>query len=562
MLINNTIVASAQEERFTRVKHDNRFPYQALEWCLQSNNLSYNELDGIAFYEKPILKFDRVLHQHLQHFPRSYSPFTQYTSSWINQKLNIRHILKTELNYHGPVWFVPHHMAHAASSYYLSNYDNALIATLDGVGEWSTTTLNLGKNDSITQLSEIHFPHSLGLLYSTITAYLGFNVNADEYKVMGLAAYGNPKYYRSHFKKLLKQHQDGSFHLDMRFFDFDWANHMPSDLLIKLFGKPIRKANQPITYFHAAVAASLQERLETVFVNLLTTTHQTLTQKGFSTSNLCLAGGVALNSLMNGKLLSKTPFTNLFIPPDPGDGGGAMGASLFVAQQKSRATNTTFNHKKISNSFTPYLGPQSDWYQIQQALLKSKLPFETYSWQEIYSLVAQKLADGEVIAWFQGKLEWGPRALGNRSILASAHQKKMKDKINQKIKKRELFRPFAPVILEKNIATYFQSDTPLPKASKYMVLVYQFKNVAKKEVPACVHIDGTGRLQAVNKTDNKHYAKVLEAYEKLTGIKAIINTSLNIQEPIVATPEDVIATFKKSEIDILIIDQFVVRRQP
>jgi len=586
LIIDDKVVAAAAEERFSRIKHDSSFPFKALEWLLQSNNIAYNELDAIVFYEKPLVKFERVLSQHLQHFPKSLPTFMQTTSSWLNQKLNVKKTLREQCEYYGPLLFAPHHLAHAASSYYLSGFDDAALITVDGVGEWATTTIGHAQKNTITLEKEIRFPYSIGLLYSTITAYLGFRVNYDEYKVMGLAAYGDPCPFQKHFRKLVQLHPDGSYQLNMHYFDFDWAQHMPNPAMEKLFGKPIRKSDEPIQHFHAAIAAALQERTEQAVFNLARAAH-----RQHPSDNLCFAGGVALNSLMNGKLLKKTPFKNLFIPPDPSDAGGALGAALhgsfaimnnpnilkksderiLISDQKPNYSNVepTSQRKqseirhKLANSFSPYLGPGYDWYQIESSLTQEGLGYQVLKRDQLIKKTAQELADGNVVAWFNGKMEWGPRALGNRSILAAATSAEMKELINVKVKKREPFRPFAPVIRTEKARDYFETDTPLPQSADYMVVVYPFHQqiIDDNLVPAVVHQDGSGRLQTVSRKDNPDYYDLLEKYEQLTGIKCFINTSLNIQEPIVCSVADVISTFKRSEMDVLVVGKYLVSKK-
>lgn len=374
LIVDDEVVAAGAEERFSRQKHDNRFPNLAINYCLKESGLAINELDAIVFYEKPIWKFDRLLHQHLQHFPKSYRAFMDTTASWVTQKLNVKKILKDELHYHGPVLFLPHHLSHAASSYYLSGFDKSVITTIDGVGEWATTTIGVGGSDNgdkngdkIKIDQEIRFPHSLGLLYSTLTAYLGFKVNNDEYKVMGLAAYGDPKPYQKHFHKLLRIHDDGSYSLNMKYFDYDWAQHMPSAAMAELFGHPMRKKESKIYQYHRDIAAALQDTLEKAVFNLLTKAHQR-----YKIDNLCLAGGVALNSVMNAKILSHTPFKRLYIPQDPGDAGGAMGAALYVAKHPEivvkKKRKNSYVPLNFAKKFTPYLGPKYQAHQIKTAL--------------------------------------------------------------------------------------------------------------------------------------------------------------------------------------------------
>lgn len=456
--------------------------------------------------------------------------------------------------------FIPHHLSHAASSYYLSPFQKTAIVTLDGVGEWATTTIGTGQKNKIQIDQEIHFPHSLGLLYSAITAYLGFKVNNDEYKVMGLAAYGDRKPFKKHFEQLVTLHSDGSYSLQMRYFDYPWAQHMPSTKMVELFGHPIRKKDSQIYKYHRDIAAALQATLEQAVFNLLTTTHQK-----YRVDNLCLAGGVALNSVMNAKILKNTPFKRIFIPPDPGDGGGAMGAALYLDRNPQLLNNKTKpkkTHLNLNRSFTPYLGPGYNSYQIKKALDQAELKYQFYQNRDKFlTRIANLLVQKQVIGWYQGRMEWGPRALGNRSILTAATSVEMKDLLNAKVKKREMFRPFAPVILKKYMADFFEIDQPLPKIADYMLLVYKFTKPGRKNIPATVHVDGTGRPQSIKRKDNPLYYDLIETYQRKTKIPVIINTSFNIRgEPIVCTPKDAINCFLGTEIDYLVMDQFVIKK--
>jgi carbamoyltransferase len=562
LIVDGRVVAAGAEERFSRKKHDNSFPKLAIDYCLQESGLAINELDAIVFYEKPIWKFDRLLHQHLQHFPKSYRAFMDTSASWLNQKLNIKKILKDELHYHGQTIFLPHHLSHSASAYYLSPFKKATIVTIDGVGEWATTTVGLGQKDKIQINQEIRFPHSLGLLYSTLTAYLGFRVNNDEYKVMGLAAYGKPNPYREHFNKLITLHNDGSYSLNMDYFDFDWAQHMPSKKMVELFKHPIRKSESKIYKHHKDIAAALQQKLEEAVFNLLNNIHHK-----YKIDNLCFAGGVALNSVMNAKILKNTPFNRLFIPPDPSDAGAAMGAALYLDRNphliKTKVKSKQKTHLSISKTFAPYLGPSYNSFQIKQTLDKTGLKYKFYKdRQKLLDKTSNLLIKKQVIGWYQGKMEWGPRALGNRSILAAATSREMQDILNAKVKKREMFRPFAPVILKKYMADFFEIDKPLPKIADYMLVVYKFTTQGKKNIPAVVHVNDTGRPQSIERKDNPLYYDLIDNYRKKTGIPVIINTSFNIRgEPIVCTPEDAVRCFLGTEIDYLVIGNALISKK-
>lgn len=566
LMIDDKIVAAAAEERFSRKKHDNSFPKLAARYCLDEAHLAINELDAVVFYEKPILKFDRMIHQHLQHFPKSHQVYNESFGSWLNVKLKLNQVLRDELKYYGKVFYIEHHLAHAASAYYLSGFPESTVVTLDGVGEWATTTVGYGKGKDLRIDRELHFPHSLGLLYSALTAYLGFSVNDAEYKVMGLAAYGDPQPFKKQMDELIQLFPDGSYALNLEYFDFEWSSKMYSQKLEKLFGYPTRQPESPMERQYENIAAALQAKLEEVVFHLLNAEY-----KRHKTPYLCLAGGVALNSVMNGKLLRATPYKHLFIPPDPSDAGGAMGAMLYLrfhpelmGLPKLTKKESSALQQKLAAEFTPYLGPAYPWYKIEQTLKDFKLKYEFIpSKKKLSTEVARLVADQQIIGWFQGRMEWGPRALGSRSILASAATVEMRDIINEKVKHRELFRPFAPVILEKFTAQYFKSDKQLPKSARYMLMVYPFKpKVGQRDVPAVVHVDGTGRLQTLHRADNPLYYDLIESFQKKTGVPIIINTSFNIRgEPIVCTPEDAVRCFLHTDIDVLVLDQFVVKKK-
>ncbi len=544
------IIAGAAEERFTRIKHDNNFPKKSIEFCLDSLGISANEVDVISFYEKPFIKFERIISQHLDNFPRNYKQFMKTIGPWFGSRLQIKKTLEEELHYFGKINFIDHHLSHAASAFYLAPFNKAAIVTVDGVGEWSTTTIGSGSGQNIEIDKEIYFPHSLGLLYSTLTTFLGFDANDSEYKVMGLAAYGDPKPFRKHFEKIIEVFPDGSFKLNMEYFDFDWAEHMPSEKMSELFGHPIRKESDKVKRYHENIAASLQVKLEEIVINLLNKAYET-----YKTKNLCFAGGVALNSVLNGKILSNTPFEKLFIPPDPSDAGAAMGAAMYSYTQITKE----LVEKK---DFHPYLGPEYRWHQIEAELKKYKLKYKYFkSDKELVAETAKFIKNKKVIGWFQGRMEWGPRALGNRSILASATTTKMRDIINEKVKKREMFRPFAPVILEEETKKYFETDDYVSPSARWMLMVYPFKKIGLKQVPAVVHVDNSGRLETLIRKDNPKYYDLVKAYDTLTGIPIIINTSFNVKgEPIVCTPDDAIRCFLSTDIDYLIIDNYVIKK--
>lgn len=544
------IIAAAAEERFTRKKHDNDFPLKAAEFCLDSLGIAANEIDLVAFYEKPLIKFERIMSQHLDQFPRNYKQFLDTIGPWFGSRIQVKKTLEKELHYFGPINYIDHHLSHAASTFYLAPFSDAVIITIDGVGEWATTTIGYGRGKKIKLTKEIHFPHSLGLLYSTLTTYLGFGANDSEYKVMGLAAYGNPKPFRRHFDKIVKTFADGSYQLDMKYFDYEWADHMPSAEMVKLFGHPVRGKKDPVKRHHENIAAALQEKLEQVVFGMMRAA-----QEKYPSKNLCFAGGVALNSVLNGKILSNTNFEKVFIPPDPSDAGAAMGAAMHCYTQ---LTDQLVEKK----DFHPYLGPGYHYHQVEAALKKFGLKYKYLKDdQKLVDETAKLIIKEKVIGWFQGRMEWGPRALGNRSILASARTTQMRDIINAKVKKREMFRPFAPVILEEKTHDYFETDDYISPSARWMLMVYPFKKIGFKHVPAVVHVDGSGRLETLIRKDNPRYYDLVASYYKKTKIPIIINTSFNVKgEPIVCTPEDAIRCFLNTDIDYLVIDNYIVSK--
>lgn len=543
------ITAAVAEERLSRKKHDNGFPKKAITHCLEWANLSVNSIDAVAFYEKPLIKFERVIAQHIDTFPLGIKAFRENIGSWFSQKMKIAETLRKEFGYVGPIRYIPHHLSHAASAFYLSGFSDASIVTVDGVGEWATTTVGMGRGNAIRLQKEIRFPHSLGLLYSAITAYLGFEVNDAEYKVMGYAAYGTPIPYKKQFEKLITLNTDGSFSLNMEYFTYTWSDRMYNKKLESLFGLPTRQKESGVQEEYANIAAGLQKTLETAVIHLLTKVYES-----HKKDTLCLAGGVALNSVMNGKLLSKTPFKKIYIPPDPGDAGGAMGAAMFLY--------VTTTKQPMKNGFFPDLGPSYPAEQIKDVLDAYALRYEEYPDDaSLIEKTAMLLADEKVVGWFQGRTEWGPRALGFRSILASAGKAAMKELINTKIKHREIFRPFAPVILDTYVHEYFRADKKLSESAKYMLMVYPFTPKGIKRVPATVHVDGTGRLQVIQRADNPRYYDLIEAFRKKTGTPVILNTSFNVRgEPIVCSPRDAVECFLRTDIDFLVIDRYIVRK--
>ncbi len=546
IIVDGKLIAAAEEERFTRKKHDSGFPYHAVLYCLNEANVKIDQVDYIAFYEKPLIKFDRLMSQHLQMFPFSYLSFLKAMPQWINEKLRIRSIIKKKLKYKGKILFLEHHLSHAASTFLISPFEEAAILTVDGVGEWATTTYGIGKGNEIKLEREIQFPHSLGLLYSTVTAFLGFSVNNSEYKVMGLSPYGNPVYYEQ-LKKLIDVKEDGSYALDMSYFDYHYKLVMPSKKFVEEFG-PIRAAEGTLEQKHKDIAASLQKITEEIMFKLINHLH-----KIYKTDNLCLAGGVALNSVANGKIMKNTSFKNVFIQPAAGDAGSAIGAAIYVH-------TTLLGNKREFVFDSCYLGP---WYSdeyIQKYLDENKIIYtKLKNDTDLITTTAKLIHENNVIGWFQGRMEWGPRALGSRSILSNASNPEIKEILNAKVKHRELFRPFAPVISEEDVHDYFEMETD---AEPFMLFVYPFKKKVQKLVPSVVHVDGSGRLQTINKKQNARYYGVIKAFEKLSKIPILVNTSFNIRgEPIVCTPHDAYRCMMGTGIDYLVIGSYLVARK-
>ncbi|MFH0970426.1 MAG: carbamoyltransferase [Candidatus Diapherotrites archaeon] len=543
------IVAAAQEERFTRKKHDNSFPKNAIAYCLRQAGISPKEVNKISFYEKPYVKFERLLYQFIETYPKSFSTFIETIPIWLNERLNVPQHFEKE-GFRAPIQYVSHHLSHAAASYYTSKFDNAAILTMDGVGEWATTTMGFAEGNNITLTHEIHFPHSLGLLYSAITAYLGFSVNNSEYKVMGLAPYGKPK-YKSEFDKLVHVYPDGSFSLDMDYFAFTYEKKMNSKKMEELFNHPARKKESEVTQFHKDVAASLQTKTEEIVIKLCNELfHQTKKE------NICLGGGVALNSVINGKILTQTPFKKICIQPAAGDAGSAMGAALHVWHHYSpQSLRLPFSHA--------FWGPGFSQEEVKKFLDQKKINYSMLkNTREIASHTAKLIHEGNIVGFFQGRMEWGPRALGARSILANPTDPNIKDILNQKVKHREHFRPFAPVIPVEDAKNWFDCDLPLPEPADYMLMVYPVKKSKREKILGVVHVDGSGRLQTIRKNQHALYYQTIREFEKLSGVPILINTSFNIRgEPIVCTPEDAYRCMMGTGIDYLMIENFLVARK-
>lgn len=544
------VVAAAQEERFTRKKHDTSFPLNAIKYCLEEAKTTIDQVDYIAFYEKPFLKFERVLFQHLESFPKSFWVFFKSTPSWMNEKLRVIRMIRKKLKSKKDVLFVEHHMAHAGSTFLLSPFKEAAILTVDGVGEWTTTAIGYGKDNQITLEKEIKFPHSLGLLYSTITAYLGMSVNNSEYKVMGLAPYGNRERFYPHFKKIMDIKEDGSYNLDMSYFVFDHKMSMPSKKLCKLLGGPVRKPESEINQRHKDIAAALQKITEEAIIKMANYAYEKTKMK-----NIVLAGGCALNSVANGKILSNTKFKDIWIQPDAGDGGTSIGAAAYVYF-------TVLGNKRENYLEHAFLGPGYSTEYIKNFLDESKVKYTEFKDEKELVQKTAKLIQGDnVIGWFQGRMEWGPRALGSRSILSNAQNPNMQAILNEKVKHREKFRPFAPVVCEDDALDYFECDKPVPKPTDFMLMVYPIKKEKQKLIPSVTHVDGSGRLQTIRRNQNPLYYDLIKESGKLSGIPILINTSFNIRgEPIVCSPYHAYRCMMGTGIDYLVMDKFLIKR--
>ncbi len=553
------IVAAAEEERFTRRKHDPAFPENAVAFCLKQGGLDIGEVDALAFYEKPLIKFERLLTQHVQHFPRSFMVFQRAMPSWLTEKLRVRKLFKKKLGYRGDVFFLEHHLSHAAGAFYPSPFDEAAVLTVDGVGEWTTAAMGMGRGTQLELHKEIRFPHSIGLLYSTVTAYLGFSVNNSEYKVMGLSAYGdknpvsNPYYTK--LKQVIDLKPDGSFQLDMSYFDYEFAERMPSKKLCDHLGGSPRKPEDPVTSRHENIAAAVQIITEEAVIAMLRQLHRTT-----QCPNVVLSGGVALNSVGNGKILSQTDFQNVWIQPNAGDGGSSMGTALYVHHalfnnpRQIASPNHTLHH--------PYLGPSFSSDEVESFLRGQNIVHHRFpSREKLLDETANLIQSGKVVGWFQGRMEWGPRSLGARSILANPCDPNMRDILNLKVKHREIFRPFAPSVCVEDAPKYFECDDPVPLPTDFMLMVYPVRPEWREKLPAVTHVDGSGRLQTVRRETNALYYDLIKTFGGLSGVPMLVNTSFNIRgEPIVCTPEQAYRCMMGTGIDCLVMEDFIIHR--
>ena len=544
------VVAAVEEERFSRKKFDDGFPNIAIDWCLQEAGIRPEQIDSVAFYDKPILKFDRLLDNYIAVAPRGLYSFLDTIPKWLHKRLWIKDDIKKHLKgFKGEIIFPEHHMSHAAHAFYTSPFKECAILSIDGVGEWTTTSFGTAQNNSIKLTDDIRWPHSVGLFYSAFTYFLGFKVNEGEYKLMGLSAYGKPKYYDLIMKELIDVKDDGSIHLNMKYFAFTYDKVMTNDKFSELFGIPPRKKNEKTEQIHYDIGASAQKVLEDVILLMANHIHKKTQMK-----NLCFGGGVALNGVANYNLIKNGPFENIHIPPSPGDGGSAVGCAqyLYYIHNKNKRT-VEQDSERIKNNV--YVGPSFSNDVIKSFLEENNIDYEYLQREQLLQNTAKLISDGSIVGWYQGKMEWGPRALGNRSILADPRDAKMKDILNEKIKHRESFRPFAPSILEEYVSEYFDIDITSP----YMLLVAPVKKPEK--IPAVTHVDGTGRLQTVSKQSNPLYYDLINEFYKITNIPVIINTSMNVMgEPIVNTPEQAYNMIKKTDMDYIVMGNHLVSK--
>lgn len=539
------LVAAAQEERFTRKKHDERFPSSAIRYCLREAKIQPSDIEYIGFYDKPLVKFERILTTYLATFPRSYRAFLKAMPVWLKEKLWIAQRIREELGDHGKLLFLDHHLSHAASAFLVSPFTEAAILTADGVGEWETTTMGVGSGTNISLTHSLHFPHSLGLLYSAFTGYLGFRVNSGEYKVMGLAPYGKPIYADRILRELVSVKEDGSFRINMKYFAYDYGLRMTNRRFHDLFGGPSREPESPLTQFHKDVAASIQQVTDDIMVRMATHLHG---KTGLD--NLCLAGGVALNCVSNSAILAASGFRKLFIQPAAGDAGGAVGAAFYISR-------TLLNGADKYVWGNDFLGPGYTDEEIAAILGELGLTAERLERGELLRRTASLIAGQNVVGWFQGRMEFGPRALGARSILADARNSENVSRVNLKIKFRESFRPFAPTVLEEHMREYFDFDEPSP----HMLFVAQVRP-ERRTIPAVTHVDGSARLQTIARGDHPLFYDLIAEFERQTGCPVVINTSFNVRgEPIVCTPLDAIRCFLRTDMDYLALGSYILEKR-
>ena len=578
LVVDGEIISAAQEERFSRKKHDPSYPHNAIKFVLNHSNLKLSEIDYIVFFEKPFLKFERLLETYLAFAPKGFVSFSMAMPIWLREKLFQKKFLFEKLKEHdegfkdiNKINFSEHHFSHAASAFYPSPFKEAVILTLDGVGEWATTTVAIGKENNITMLKEIHFPHSIGLLYNAFTYYTGFKVNSGEYKVMGLAPYGEPKYKNLILKELIDLKDDGSFRLNMKYFNFATGLTMTNEKFANLFGQKTRDPkNDLLTQFHMDIAASIQAVTEEIVLRLTSSIY-----KETKINNLCMAGGVALNCVANGKVLKKNIFKNIWFQPAAGDAGGSLGAALaFWYQELGNKRKLKENRDDMKGS---YLGPSFSNDEVENKLKSLGAKYEKQDEENLIISIANELKNKKTIGWFQGRMEFGPRALGSRSIIADPRSDKMQKNLNLKVKFRESFRPFAPSVLRNDVNDWFDLDCDSP----YMLLVADVKksiqipmsekdsrlfgieklNIKRSSIPAVTHVDYSARVQTVHEDTNPRYFKLLKKFKEITGCPVLVNTSFNVRgEPIVCTVEDAFKCFMGTNLDILVCENFILQK--
>src|SRR5262245_48083991 len=545
LLRDGEIVAACQEERLSRKKHDSDFPSRAVKYVLREAGIAPEQLDAVGFYDKPLLKFERMLSTYIATFPRSFNSFRKAIPVWLHEKLWVPSIIRKELKpYKGPILFAEHHMSHAASCFFPSPFEEAAILTVDGVGEWATASYGVGRGTDINLFKEIRFPHSLGLLYSAFTYYLGFKVNSAEYKVMGLAPYGRPVHYDRIMNEMIQMNEDGSFKLNMNYFSYDYGLTMTNGRFNDFFGGPPRKPETWMTEREFDIAASVQKVCEEVVLRMAR-----YIQGETGLTNLCMAGGVALNCVANGRVIRETPFRNLFVQPAAGDAGGAVGVAHYLYN--------TLEKQPRGKAWThAYLGPAYSDAEIAEYLDSQGARYRVVPDEQLAAETARLIAEGNVVGWFQGRMEFGPRALGGRSILADPRDPKMRDTLNMKIKFREGFRPFAPSVLADKASEWFDIDCDSP----YMLLVAQVRE-GRRTIPSVTHVDNSARLQTVRREDSPLYYDVISEFEKLTGVPIVINTSFNVRgEPIVCTPHDAYLCFMRTNMDHLVVGPYLLQK--
>ncbi len=567
------IFAAAQEERFSRKKHDHSFPRNAIDYCLDEGGLKPEDLNYVAFYDKPWIKFERLLETYLAFAPAGIKSFWKSMPLWLKEKLWMGDKIKKELpGYEGQITYPEHHQSHAASAFFPSPFDRSAIITIDGVGEWATASWGTGAANQIELKYELQFPHSLGLLYTAFTYYTGFRVNSGEYKVMGLAPYGEPKYVQQIYENIIDLREDGSFRLNMKYFNYCQGLTMTSNAFHSLFGGPPRKPESKLTQKEMDLARSIQEITEEIMLRMVRHVKKETNEK-----NLCLAGGVALNCVSNGKILREKLFDNVWIQPAAGDAGGALGAALFTWYQKLNNSRHMTNENR-DFQMGSYLGPTWTSDQIERWLKKKGYPYQRFSEDEIIEKTVDSMIDEKVVGWFCGRMEFGPRALGARSIIGDARSPRMQSKMNLKIKYRESFRPFAPSVLVEDVNEYFELD----RESPYMLLVAPVQknrhkemsasqkslfgieklNVPRSDIPAVTHVDYSARIQTIDKKDHPQYHKMISKFKEKTGYGVIVNTSFNVRgEPIVCSPKDAYLCFMRTEMDVLVLENLILYKE-